>query len=110
MLASDDVREYSNSSDRPPHLPADAHRHRRRGCLGNALPAVTATIAQAAQLTDTDIGVLGDPSVPGVLWINGANSYTMQCEGSDIGNNDDGFNFAYQQVSGDFDVRRESRG
>ncbi len=73
---------------------------------GNAMPTATATIAQQAQLVDADVGTRSahDPSVPGVLWMNGPGSYTIQCEGSDIWNNADGFNFAYQQVSGDFDV------
>ena len=71
---------------------------------GHPLPTATANIAQTPQLADTDIGVPGDPAVPGLLWINGPDSYTIQCEGSDIGNANDGFNFAWQPVSGDFDV------
>ena len=70
---------------------------------GNALTANTAGVV-AGPLTDSDIGLPGDPAVPGLLWMNGPDSFTIQCEGSDIWNNADGFNFAYQQVSGDFDV------
>ncbi len=71
---------------------------------GNALTANTASVVQAP-LTDTDIGTPpNDPEVSGLLWVNGPNSYTIQCEGSDIWNGADGCNFAWQQVSGDFDV------
>ncbi len=62
------------------------------------------SIAGPAQLSDTDSGQGADPIVPGVLWVNGPNSFTIQCEGSDIWGNADGFNFAYQQLTGDFDV------
>jgi hypothetical protein len=70
---------------------------------GNALTTNTAEAVQGP-LTDSDIGLGRDPAVPGVLWMNGPHSYTIQCEGSDIWNTADGFNFAYQVVSGDFDV------
>jgi RHS repeat-associated protein len=70
---------------------------------GNALVDHTASVA-AGPFTDSDIGAPGDPAVPGLLWVNGPDSFTIQCEGSDIWNNADGFNFAYQLVSGDFDV------
>jgi hypothetical protein len=71
---------------------------------GNALTANTATVVQST-LVDTDIGTPpADPVVPGVLWVNGPGAYTIQCEGSDIWNAADGFNFAYQQMTGDFDV------
>jgi hypothetical protein len=74
---------------------------------GNALASANAsfTITGPAMLTDTDIGNgSGDPAVPGALWMNGANSYTIQCEGSDQWNNADGENFAYTLVTGDFDM------
>jgi hypothetical protein len=72
---------------------------------GNALTANTATIVAGPALADTDIGTPpSDPIVPGLLWVNGPNSFTIQCEGSDIWNAADGCNFASQQVSGDFDI------
>jgi regulation of enolase protein 1 (concanavalin A-like superfamily) len=72
---------------------------------GNACPAASLNVAAEAQLADTDIGNgTNDPAVHGLLWMNGPNSYTIQCEGSEIWGVYDGFNFAYQQVNGDFDV------
>jgi hypothetical protein len=39
-----------------------------------------------------------------MMYVDGAQAYTIACEGSDIWNATDGFNFAYEKKTGDFDV------
>ena len=63
-------------------------------------------------LTCLDLGTFGtastltgnDPAIPSTVYNNGPGAYTVQCEGSDIWNNNDGFNFLYEAKSGNFDV------
>ena len=38
------------------------------------------------------------------MYVKGTNAYTIACEGSDIWSTADGFNFAYETKTGDFDV------
>jgi hypothetical protein len=73
---------------------------------GNTLTSPNnAASANLCALINQDIGTLGtDPAVPGVMWATGTNSYIIQCEGSDIYNDADGFNFSYTELTGDFDV------
>ena len=72
---------------------------------GNALTANTASAGLCA-LANQDIGTpFGtDPVVPGAMWVDGPNSYSIVCEGSDIWGNADGFNFSYTTATGDFDM------
>jgi len=72
---------------------------------GNA--PVTSTLSVATvELVNSDIGdpAAPDPAWPGYMWSDGANAYTIQCQGSDIWNTADGFNFSYESKTGDFDV------
>ena len=73
---------------------------------GGGLPvANTTTALQKSPLADIDIGSLGtDPAVPGMMFVTGAGAYTILAEGSDIWGNADGFNFAYETKTNDFDV------
>ncbi len=65
----------------------------------------TSTAVNTTPLTDVDIGTPGaDPGIPGMMYVTGPQSYTIAAEGSDIYNNGDGFNFAYETKTGDFDV------
>jgi hypothetical protein len=65
----------------------------------NTLPVV------ATKLMNVDIGVSGqDPALPSMMYVMGANAYAIAAEGSDIWNNADGFNFAYEMKTGDFDI------
>jgi hypothetical protein len=84
------------------------------GALGGgpALVVNTAAVNQVA-LTDADIGNPGssgppvvppDPTIRGEMYPTGPNAFTIECEGSDIWANADGFNFAYEMKTGDFDV------
>ncbi len=74
--------------------------------LGGGLPVSNTTVAvNPTPLTDVDIGVQAtDPAVPGLMYQTGTNAYTIVTEGSDIWNNADGFNFAYEMKTNDFDV------
>jgi hypothetical protein len=72
---------------------------------GLALSGSPTTAVNRVLLTDADIGTPpNDPGVPGVLYPSGTNAFTVECEGSDIWNAADGFNFAYEMKTGDFDV------
>ena len=65
----------------------------------------TSVAVNTTPLTDVDIGSPGvDPSIPGLMYITGPQAYTIAAEGSDIYNTADGFNFAYETKTGDFDV------
>jgi len=76
--------------------------------MGGGYPVANTSIAvnNATELTDTDIGPTPgiDPAIPGMMYVTGTNAYTIACEGSDIWANADGFNFAYETKTGDFDV------
>jgi len=72
---------------------------------GLAITGALTTAITKTQLADTDIGVPGsDPAWPGMMYVDGANAYTIAAEGSDIWGAADGFNFAYEKKTGDFDV------
>ncbi|HEY4414493.1 MAG TPA: PA14 domain-containing protein [Verrucomicrobiae bacterium] len=73
---------------------------------GGGLPVNNTSVAvNHTPLTDVDIGIPGaDPSVPGLMYVVGPQAYTIAAEGSDIYNNADGFNFAYEMKTNDFDV------
>jgi hypothetical protein len=75
---------------------------------GPALGGSTSTTVNRMPLIDADIGnlipVRADPAIPGGFYPSGTNAFTIECEGSDIWNTADGFNFAYEMKTGDFDV------
>jgi hypothetical protein len=72
---------------------------------GNA-PVTSTLSVSTVELINADIGdpAAPDPAWPGYMWSDGPNAYTIQCQGSDIWNAADGFNFSYESKSGDFDV------
>ena len=74
--------------------------------LGGGLALVgNTTNLNRILLTDADIGTPpDDPAIPGEMYPTGTNAFNIQCEGSDIYGNADGFNFAYEMKTGDFDV------
>ncbi len=93
--------------------------------VGNITPPVTVTVNPAltsmggglavgtnnttalatVPLTDVDIGSAGaDPAIPGMMFVEGPTAYTILAEGSDIWGTGDGFNFAYETKTNDFDV------
>jgi hypothetical protein len=74
--------------------------------MGGGLSVANTSVAlNTVPLTDTDIGAPGsDPAIPGMMFVEGSNAYTILAEGSDIYNAADGFNFAYETKTNDFDV------
>jgi hypothetical protein len=67
--------------------------------------ANTTLAVSKVPLINQDIGSAGsDPSYPGAMVAEGPNAYMIACEGSDIWNNADGFNFSYEIKTNDFDV------
>jgi hypothetical protein len=71
---------------------------------GPALTGSHTTAVNRVPLTDADIGNAGDPAIPSGFYPSGTNAFTVECEGSDIWDTHDGFNFAYEMKTGDFDV------
>ena len=71
---------------------------------GPALAGSNTINVAPAVLSSADIGVANDPVVPSYIDVFGANAYLVSCEGSDIWNNGDGFNYLYEQKTGDFEV------
>ena len=74
--------------------------------MGGGRPVANTSIAlSTVPLTDVDIGTAGsDPAIPGMMFVDGPNAYTILTEGSDIWNAADGCNFAYEMKTNDFDV------
>jgi len=78
---------------------------------GPALAGAAMTNVNTVPLTCLDIGVIPsttlsgvDPAAPTAMYVDGPGAYTVQCEGSDIWNRNDGFNFLYEAKTGSFDV------
>lgn len=69
-------------------------------------PGSGSTSVQTVPLTVVDIGspLGGDPAVASDVYVVGTNAYTVRCEGSDIWNNADGFNFCFEPETGGFNV------
>jgi hypothetical protein len=83
-----------------------------KDATGTDLVANTVVNVQTLGLTFKDIGLPADPTVPreadpafpSVLFVEGPNEFVVKAQGSDIWNTADGFNFLYEQKTGDFDV------
>lgn len=70
------------------------------------LPVSSTLSVKKAGLINADIGdaALPDPAWPGYMWSDAADAFTIRCQGSDIWNAADGFNFSYETKTNDFDV------
>jgi len=75
------------------------------------VPATSTAPVSKAGLISQDIGTPGvpgtsndDPAFPTTMYVDDTNAYTVVCQGSDIWSLADGFNFAYEVKTGDFDV------
>lgn len=76
---------------------------------GGGLAVSNTVVAVATMpLINIDIGLNpgpgGDPAVAGLMYATGPQGYVISAEGSDIYNAADGFNFAYEMKTNDFDV------
>ena len=67
------------------------------------LLGVLASVTNQTFVATQDLGVSGDPNMPGVLMTNGPGAYELIAAGSGFWNQDAGF-FAYVPVLGDFDA------
>jgi hypothetical protein len=108
MVNSNDYRSVALAYSGTPTFPFNVTVSSSLAGLGGGptLSGSTSIAVDKVPLTDMDIGQIPgtDPAVPGMMYVTGTNSYTIACEGSDIWNTYDGFNFAYEQKTGDFDV------
>lgn len=106
VVVSPDNKSVSLMVSGVPSFPLNVTVSSSLTALGGGLPvANTITNVVMVPLMDTDIGAPGaDPAVAGTLINNGPNAYIISAEGSDIYNNQDGFNFAYEMKTNDFDV------
>jgi PA14 domain len=87
-----------------PSYPFTVTLNNARALGGGPVLVSTPTAVNRVPLTSADIGNAGDPSVPSGFYPSGTNAFTVECEGSDIWGNADGFNFSYEMKTGDFDV------
>jgi hypothetical protein len=71
---------------------------------GNTIAAASSKPITALALKGSDIGAFGDPAMNGMMWVDDEGAVTIAAHGTDIWNAADGFFFAYEQKTGDFDV------
>ena len=105
-INSNDLRSASLIVTGTPTFPLSVTVSANLVGLGGGLKvANTSAGVFRPQLTCLDIGRPGlDPVVPGMMFMAGTNDYTIACEGSDIWGYADGFTFAYEMKTNDFDV------
>jgi hypothetical protein len=106
VLVNGDNRTVNLMVSGVPSFPLNVTVNASLAGMGGGLPVGNTTVAvNKVPLSDLDIGVFGaDPAVPGVMYVNGPQDYTIAAAGSDIWNAADGFNFAYEMKTNDFDV------
>ena len=76
-----------------------------RDTLGNQVEDGTEVVGQVLAQSRQDVGKAGDPAVPGVTFSSRAGDFEVRAGGTDMWNNQDGFHFIHQPITGDFDVR-----
>ncbi len=105
-VSSNDFRRVTLAVSGTPTFPLSVTVNSSLAGVGGGLRlANTTVLVVQAPLVCLDIGVAGiDPAYPGRMYMAGPNDYTIACEGSDIWNNADGFNFTYEIKTNDFDV------
>jgi hypothetical protein len=108
IVNSNDFRSVRLVLSGIPTLPVNVVINGLADPAGNAV-AGTSSAIQAVSLVSQDIGNLQNngqpnPVYPSVLWVDGPRDYTAAVQGSDIWGTADGFNFLYEQKTGDFDV------
>jgi hypothetical protein len=105
VVDTNDVRHVQLQLGAPPTGPITLTLSGITDFSGN-LPVSTVLSVQPLALVNSDIGdaTVPDPAWPGYMWADGTNAFTISCQGSDIWNALDGFNFSYEQKTNDFDV------
>lgn len=91
--------------NQPPTFPLNVTVNNVHDLSGNPIAANSSAPLQPDSLTYTDVGTPGvDPAYPSMIWVDGLGGYIISAEGSDIWANADGFNYAWEQKTNDFDV------
>ena len=107
VMVSSDGRSVALMLSGVPTFPLSVTVNSALSGAGGGLPVSNTSVAvNTTPLTDVDIGYPpgADPIIPGMMYVTGPQAYTIAAEGSDIYNAADGFNFAYETKTGDFDV------
>jgi hypothetical protein len=88
-----------------PTLPLNVTVNGVKDLSGNSIVGTPSVAINAEKLTFSDIGTPGtDPAYPSYAWVTGNGGYIISAEGSDIWNTTDGFNFAWELKTNDFDM------
>ena len=110
VVDTNDVRHIQLKLTTAPTGPITLTLNGIKDFSGNSLVSSSLTVAQSP-LANADIGdvfaTLGQAGFigfPGYLYADGPGAYTIACEGSDIWDVSDGFNFSYETKTNDFDV------
>jgi len=103
---SNGYRQVELAINTTPNAPFTVQINGSRGLSGGpALTGANTIAVKNVPLTCYDIGNPGlDPAIATTMYTDGSSAYTVQCEGSDIWNGSDGFNFLYELKDGNFDV------
>lgn len=76
-----------------------------RDTLGNQVADGAEIVGQVLAQRRQDVGTAGDPAVAGKTFSSRAGEFDVLAGGTDMWNNQDGFHFIHQPITGDFDVR-----
>jgi len=88
-----------------PTLPLNVVVSGVKDLSGNTIVAGSSSPINNVKLTFTDVGTPAvDPAYPSLVSVTGAGGFIITAQGSDIWNTADGFNFAWELKTNDFDV------
>ena len=91
--------------DAVPTLPLNLTINGIKDLSGNAVVGSLTTAIQPVPLAFNDIGFPGtDPAYPSFIWVEAADGYIVEAQGSDIWNLSDAFDFGWELKTNDFDV------
>jgi hypothetical protein len=89
----------------PPTLPLNVTISGVKDLSGNTITPGSSAAINSERLTFTDVGTPSvDPSYPSIVSVTASNGYIITAQGSDIWNANDGFHFAWEMKTNDFDV------
>jgi hypothetical protein len=103
-VSSNGYRNVTLAVTGTPTFPLSVTVNNARALGGGPPLSGNTTAVNRVLLSSADIGLGNDPAVPSGVYPTATNAFTVQCEGSDIWNNNDGFNFLFELKHGDFDV------
>jgi PA14 domain len=103
-VSSNGYRNVTLAVTGTPTFPLQVTVNNTRALGGGPFLSDNTTAVNRVLLSSADVGIGNDPAVPSGVYPTASNAFTVQCEGSDIWNNNDGFNFLFELKHGDFDV------